>query len=363
MASLATAVDHVECAHDLEAGVRELRLLAAHAPPYNRRSKFPHRWWWVVLTDEAFPRFSAVRAPKHDCALGPFRSRADAARRPRCWPGSPGCGHARRGWAGRRRTARVPGTRSSPRAQHRATSAPPTTPRPAARPRPDRRCRHPATGDMLSHITDLAGRARYETAARLRDNATTAIEVLWRGQRLRALAASARLVAARPDGAGGWRLAVIRNGQLAAAGTRPRGVPPMPVVDAICAGAQAVLPSQAPLGGALVEETALIARWLTQPGVRIVRAESGYASPVGSAGRLARTGPRRPASARTGGRTTRRNPFRLRASDRTPPNARAAFRRRRSRSPRRPAPDPTPTQAPTWRRWTARHEPPSRRRH
>ena len=60
MASLATAVDHVECAHDLEAGVRELRLLAAHAPPYNRRSKFPHRWWWVVLTDEAFPRFSVV---------------------------------------------------------------------------------------------------------------------------------------------------------------------------------------------------------------------------------------------------------------------------------------------------------------
>ena len=61
----------------------------------------------------------------------------------------------------------------------------------------------------------------------------------------------------------------------------------MPVVDAICAGAQAILPSRAPLGGALVEETALIARWLAQAGVRIVRAEPGYASPVGSAGRLA----------------------------------------------------------------------------
>src|SRR6476646_8001785 len=69
MASLATAVDHVECAHDLEAGVRELRLLAAHAPPYNRRSKFPCRWWWLVLTDEAFPRFSAVRAPQSDTAV------------------------------------------------------------------------------------------------------------------------------------------------------------------------------------------------------------------------------------------------------------------------------------------------------
>ncbi|MGZ4513014.1 MAG: DEDD exonuclease domain-containing protein, partial [Mycobacterium sp.] len=79
MVNLATAVDHVECAHALEAGVRELRLLAAHAPPYNRRSRFPHRWWWVALTDEAFPRLAVVRAPRHDRAVGPFRSRADAA--------------------------------------------------------------------------------------------------------------------------------------------------------------------------------------------------------------------------------------------------------------------------------------------
>src|SRR6185369_15953968 len=78
-ASLTTRVDHVECAHELEAGVRELRMLAAHAPPYNRRSRFPHRWWWVVLTEEVFPRFSVVRAPRHDRVIGPFRSRADAA--------------------------------------------------------------------------------------------------------------------------------------------------------------------------------------------------------------------------------------------------------------------------------------------
>ncbi len=80
---------------------------------------------------------------------------------------------------------------------------------------------------------------------------------------------------------------MIRHGQLAAAGTAARGVPPMPVVDALCAGAQAVLPTAAPLGGALVEETALIARWLAQPGVRIVRAEPGYAYRYGAAGRWA----------------------------------------------------------------------------
>ncbi len=97
------------------------------------------------------------------------------------------------------------------------------------------------------------------------------MEALWRGQRLRALTALPELIAAAPDGAGGYHLAVIRHGQLAAAGTARRGVPPMPVVDAIHAGAQAILPMPAPLGGALVEETALIARWLATPGVRIVR--------------------------------------------------------------------------------------------
>ena len=115
MVALATAVDHVECAHDLEAGVRELRLLAAHAPPYNRRSKFPHRWWWMVLTDEAFPRFSVVpRNRAHDRAR---RARSASAptpsRRPTCWPGSPGCAPAppgsRRAGAAR---ARLPRTRA-----------------------------------------------------------------------------------------------------------------------------------------------------------------------------------------------------------------------------------------------------------
>ncbi|MCW2629132.1 DEDD exonuclease domain-containing protein, partial [Mycobacterium sp.] len=302
MASLATAVDHVECAHDLEAGVRELRLLAAHAPPYNRRSKFPHRWWWVVLTDEPFPRFSAVRAPQSgtavrapqsgtavrphnfDCAVGPFRSRADAVETAAL-------------------LARFTGVRTCTKRLSRSTlhMCPERELSPCPAPHginPIQYASAPAravelidgTDDralaaVLAHIADLAERNRYETAARLRDHAAAAIDVLWRGQRLRALTAVTELVAARADGNGGWHLAVIRHGQLAAAGIARRGVPPMPVIDAICLGAQAVLPTEAPLGGALVEETGLIARWLAQPGVRIVRADPGYASPVGSAGR------------------------------------------------------------------------------
>jgi DNA polymerase-3 subunit epsilon len=48
------------------------------------------------------------------------------------------------------------------------------------------------------------------------------------------------------------------------------------------------------LGGALVEETALVARWLAAPGVRIVRTDgpdgdagTGYTTPIGAAGRYA----------------------------------------------------------------------------
>ena len=145
-----------------------------------------------------------------------------------------------------------------------------------------------ALAAAVQQVSVLAERSQYESAARLRDRTATAVEALWRAQRLRALAALPELIAAAPDADGGYQLAVIRHGQLAAAGTATRGVPPMPVVDALQAGAQVVLPAPAPLGGALVEETALIARWLATPGVRIVRVSSendaGWASPLQSAG-------------------------------------------------------------------------------
>ena len=144
-----------------------------------------------------------------------------------------------------------------------------------------------ALAAAVAQVGALAERGHYESAARLRDHCATAVDALWRGQRLATLAAVDELVAAQPDGSGGWHLAVIRRGQLAGAGTARRGVPPMPVIDAVCAGAQTVLPEPGPLGGALVEETALLARWLATPGTRIVRTSQGWASPVHGAGRWA----------------------------------------------------------------------------
>ena len=284
MVALATRVDHVECAHELEAGVRELRLLAAHAPPYNRRSKFPRRWWWIVLTDEAFPRFSVVRAPRSARALGPFTARADAVETAEILA---------RGTGVRTCTARLARSALHDCVDHelapcpapRGADAAGYAPAPMSAAALIEGTDSSAFGTVLAQIEALAGQHRYESAARLRDHTADAVDVVSRGQRLQALAAVDELVAARPDGRGGWELAVIRHGQLASAGCARRGVPPMPVVDAICIAAQTILPEPAPLGGALVEETALIVRWLAGPGVRIVRAEGGYSSPAGSAAR------------------------------------------------------------------------------
>src|SRR6476469_756132 len=80
MFTLAQRVDHVECAHALEAHVLEQRLIAIHQPPYNRRSRKPGKISWVTLTDEPFPRLSIVRtAPaRATTCLGPFSSRLAA---------------------------------------------------------------------------------------------------------------------------------------------------------------------------------------------------------------------------------------------------------------------------------------------
>lgn len=285
MVALTETVDHVECAHGLEAGVRELRLLAAHAPPYNRRSKFPHRWWWITLSDEPFPRFTVVRSPRHERVLGPFRARADAAQTAAL-------------------LARFLGIRTCTTRLGRSTRHGPACP-----PREVAAC--PAGRDVtavqyagavaraaaliagtddtavaaaIDQVGTLAAEGHYESAARMRDQVAVAIETLWRGQRLATLVAVEELVAAAPDGVGGWQLAVIRHGRLAAAGSAARGVPPMPVIDALRWSAQTVLPEPAPLGGAPVEEVGLVLRWLGHPGTRIVQASEGWSTPLRGVG-------------------------------------------------------------------------------
>ncbi len=77
-----TAIDHIECAHPLEAAVRELRLIREHEPRFNRRAKGGGRAaaYLKLTLDERFPRLTIVRVARDDGAvyLGPLHSTAFA---------------------------------------------------------------------------------------------------------------------------------------------------------------------------------------------------------------------------------------------------------------------------------------------
>ncbi|HEX3787094.1 MAG TPA: DEDD exonuclease domain-containing protein [Pseudonocardiaceae bacterium] len=285
MVALAVRVDSVVCAHALEAQVRELRLISAYKPAYNRRSRNPHGSWWVTLTDEPFPRFSVVRVPK-DGAMGPFRSRGtalaaveavqDVARVRPC-------------------NQRIPARNA--RAQPCALAELDRCAAPCAG-RQDVTDYAPAVTEvreliagqhtaplrrLADSLAELAGQERFEAAASRRDRMIALVHALDRGQRLANLAAIPELVAAQRSASGGWEFAVIRYGRLASAGVARRGVPPMPVVDALVASAETVIPGPGPLLGAPPEETGLLLRWLAKPGTRLVRTALPWAMPVGSA--------------------------------------------------------------------------------
>ena len=70
-------IDHVVCRNALEAEVREIRLIQAHLPRYNRQAKSWSRYSYVKLTAERFPRLAVVRDARDDGAhyLGPFPAR------------------------------------------------------------------------------------------------------------------------------------------------------------------------------------------------------------------------------------------------------------------------------------------------
>lgn len=274
MVALAERVDTVVCAHALEAGVRELRLIAAHRPRYNRRSRDPHRGWWVAVTVEPFPRLSVVSTPR-DGAVGPFGSRRaaglavetllDAVPLRSCTPRIPLHPVASRGGAcalhdlGRCAAPCIGLQTVSEYGPAVVALADLVTGRDDG---PLRR--------LADAVDALAAQQRFEDAAHHRDRLAGLITALDRTQRLGALAAVPELVGARPDGSGGWDVAVLRHGRLAAAGNAPRGVAPMPVIDAMVLGAQTVLTGPGPLHGAPAEEVRLLHRWLAGGGTRLV---------------------------------------------------------------------------------------------
>ncbi len=289
MVSIAERIDVVPCAHSLEAEVRELRLIAEHKPRYNRRSRWPERAIWLKLTNEPFPRLSQVRIVRDDGAtyLGPFGS----ARQAELSAAALHETFALRQCGGRlsvsvRRAACVLaelakcgapciGRESREDYAHHVTAAVVAiTADPSA-----------VVAALRRRMTSLSSSDRYEDAAVHRDRLVAFIRAAARGQRFASLAVIAELVAARPDGAGGWELSVIRHGRLVASGKAPAGAAVRPYVAALLATAETITPGPGPLPAASAEEVECVLRWLERPGARLVDASESWSSPAfGAAG-------------------------------------------------------------------------------
>lgn len=289
MVRLAESITPIVCETRLEAQVRELRLIATHKPPYNRRSRNPERAVWVKLTREAFPRLSIVSTVRADGAdyVGPFSHRAVAAE-------TIAAVHEV-----------VPIRQCTPRLSTKGTGIPCILEELG-------RCGAPCAGrqsvseyavlaadarealignanSVLRRLHDRLGELthtqRYEDAAVVRDRLLALIRAAARAQRLQPLRRSPEMMAARRRDAGGWEVICVRYGRLAGAAVSPAGLDPLPLIGALRGSAE-VVHDPADKNGVAThpQESELILDWLETPGTRLVDLDGVWTCPVGGAG-------------------------------------------------------------------------------
>ena len=283
MVRLATGVEAIPCATQLQADVTELRLIGRYAPRYNRRSKFPERIQWIKITEEPFPRLSVVRAVRGDGAtyFGPFSRRQSAEDvalaiydgfpirqcTPRLSTTRPisacvlaGLGRCAAPCDG---TISREGYQGVVEAVRAALSV-------------DAR---PAVLGVQVRLKRLVSQQRFEEAAIIRRRLETLTRTAARFHRIRSLAACAEIVAARRLDLD-WEIHVVRYGRLAGSGlATPREVP-QAVARAVQATAETVPKPPDPLPAAGIEETERIADWLEQPGIRLIDITGDWMWPI-----------------------------------------------------------------------------------
>lgn len=267
MVRIATRVRGIACATPTEAAVRELRLIAAHKPAYNRKSKFPERVHYLKLTDETWPRLSIVRrlGPHDSHAVGPFASRRAAQ------AAAESIYHA---FPLRQCRWLSPGDGSTTVAAYTDL---------VAEVRHALRHPEPIVTASLDAMQMLAVEQRYEAAQLHRDRLRNFLRAAIRTEHIQALARCREIVAAERDVRGHWNVHVVRWGRLAGAGVIPPRANAWDYVDQLCASAETVAEPTPDAPAAMAEEIEIVHRWLSNPGVRPIRVSGEWSCPLGSA--------------------------------------------------------------------------------
>lgn len=281
MAEMVTAAQRIRvivCPTELEARVREVRLINELQPPYNRRSKGASRETWLKLTTDEFPRLSIARTPPTPgtLALGPFRKNASA------------------------RAAKDLLERMYP--LKRCTAKPE---RADFRPCPAGemgKCGGPCSGvtrsedytrgiapvvamlegtpqafvdHTMTHLKQLAVQERYEEAATARDVAISVLRAGSRGEQNGSVEKNEHLAAAMVTDHG-FDVAIIRRGLLGATEHVPWGTNLQDVSRSL-----GLTAAQYPHNyRGLAEERSLISTWLFSDGVTLLDLETPISQPT-----------------------------------------------------------------------------------
>ena len=265
-------IDHRECPTELEAEVTELRLIHAHRPRYNRRSRPPRSPHWVKLTDEMFPRLSLVRRHRDDGCLylGPFRSfRAARTAMTALWDAVPI----------RRCTTKAGQSSAACRFAELGVAVCPcdgTIEASDYEPVVDL-LRRGVDDDpsilldpLLEKMRRHAARSHFEEARELRDRHRAIVGAIERRRAWLALQHVGMLCATDADGC----TIVVENGRLIATSGPTEQPPLLPTSP----GARDVEPVAPTVG--ISEEARLVWRWLCRDGVRIVHSSQPLALPI-----------------------------------------------------------------------------------
>jgi DNA polymerase-3 subunit epsilon len=270
-------IEHRVCETELEASVTEIRLINAHAPRHNRRSRPARSPHWVALTDEAFPRLSLVRKPHAGrVLLGPFRGRRSAQQVVEgIWDALP-----------IRRCSGPPGSRDGPCAFAQLGVA--LCPCDATLREDDYQAvvetlwtgivdrPHTLLDPLATRIEDLARDQRYEEAAWTRDRYRALARAMARRRAWRVMQEGGAVRAEGSDGA-----ALTQAGRLVAAwreGSEP------PLFLAAETGENPPAPVASTLADA--EEAHLVWQWLTSGTVRLIDADRPLSEPRDPVGNL-----------------------------------------------------------------------------
>ena len=255
---------------EIEARVRELRLIAELDPPVNRRSRSPRSRPWLRPVGGPRPRLAATTVltlAQADGAVGPFPSRAALAQARRAVESALGL-HP---WDG-------PGLRTA----GPAGAGIPDGDAAAGVPDGAEAVRLALSGrvdlvalPLLERISALAAVERFEEAGMWTARLRSLLLAACRAEKARPLLACPHLIAARRRPGGGWELVAVRWGRLAGSAITPPGADPRPAVRALRATAEVVAPPSRVGAAAGVEETLLLADWALDAGARIVEVDGG----------------------------------------------------------------------------------------